>query len=228
MLKRFVFALLPSLQLLAGQAFGQTTPAQTAIACQIKDNVEDAECSNKLKGLFTRSGDRLTLKLDGGKSKTYVGNRAACEGENADVGKCLVFRIAGYYPQIQSYFIEKGLYECGAYLFVSRHTGSETVMFAMPVLSPNAKYLVSIDLSEACNRRYDIAIWSLQTDPPSLEFKYQAKQYENWEIKAWKSDTHINMKAWINGKTSYEQEAVLARKEAGWTLDLGKKTARPR
>ena len=49
--------------------------------------------------------------------------------------------------------------------------------------------LLSIDQSDACDRSYDIAIWSMQTDPPKLEFKYQAKQYENWEVKAWESDT---------------------------------------
>jgi hypothetical protein len=181
-----------------------------------------------LKGLFTRKGDTLTLKLDGGKSKTYVGNRAACNGESVDVSKCLVFVVLKYFPPTQSYLIERGLYECGAYLFVSRRTGSETVMYAIPVLSPNAKYLLSIDQSDACDRKYDIAIWSMQTDPPRLEFKYEAKQYENWEVAAWENDTRIKMKAFINGRTSYDQEAELVRKENGWTLDLGKKTDRPR
>jgi hypothetical protein len=93
-----------------------------------RDNVEDGACQNKLKGLFTRKGDTLTLKLDGGKSKAYVGNRAACDGENVDVSKCLVFVVLKYFPRTQSYLIGRIFYECGAYLFVSRRTGSETVM----------------------------------------------------------------------------------------------------
>jgi hypothetical protein len=68
----------------------------------------------------------------------------------------------------------------------------------------------------------------MQTDPPKLEFQYNAKQYENWEITAFESDTHLKMKAWINGKTSYDQEAELVRNESGWALHLGKKTDRPR
>jgi hypothetical protein len=133
--------------------------------------------------------------------------------------------VLKYFPRTQSYLIERGLYECGDYLFVSRRTGSETVMSAIPVLSPNAKYLVSIDQSD---RKYDIAIWSMESDPPRLEFKYQAKQYENWEVRAWENDTQIKMKAFINGKTSYDQEAELVRNESGWSLRLGKKTDRPR
>jgi hypothetical protein len=213
---------------LAVAAFGQTNPVQSPIICEIRNNVEDADCQNKLKDLFTRKGDMLTLKLEGGKSKTYVGNRAACDGKNANVEKCLVFAVLSYFPQTQSYLVERGYYECGAYLFVSRHTGSETVMYAIPVLSPNAKYLLSIDQSDACDRKYDVAIWSMETDPPRLEFKYLAKQYENWEVTAWKNDTHMKMKAFINGKTPYDQEAELVRNNSGWALQLGRKTDRPR
>lgn len=217
-------SLVPGLSLLASPLLGQTLPTQAPIVCNVKDHVEDAACRNQLKGLFARQGDTLTLKLDGGKSKTYVGNLAACDGENADVSKCLVFTVQRYFPQTQSYFVERGLYECGNFLLVSRHSGSETALPEIPVLSPNAKYLLSIDQSDACDRDYDIAIWSMQTDPPTLDFKYKAKQYENWEVKAWESDTQITMKAWVNGKTSYDQEAQLVRNERGWTLKLGRKT----
>jgi hypothetical protein len=101
-------------------------------------------------------------------------------------------------------------------------------MYSIPEFSPNAKYLLSIDQSDACERKYDIAIWSLETDPPKLQFKYQAKQYENWDVTAWENDTRIKMKASINGKTSYDQEAELVRGENGWRLNLGRKTDRPK
>ncbi|MBC9877438.1 hypothetical protein G8O24_08770 [Bradyrhizobium sp. INPA01-394B] len=215
---------------LTSSCLGQAAPAQSPIVCDFKDGlaVEDATCQAKLKGLFERKGDTLILNLDGGTSKAYIGNSAACDGENVDASKCLVFRMLRYFPQSQFYLVEKGLYECGDYLFVSRRTGRETVMSAMPVLSPNGRYLLSIDDSDACERKYDIAVWSMRTDPPELEFNYQAKQYENWELTTWKDDTHIRLKAWINGKTSYDQEAELVRGAEGWTLKLGKKTDRPR
>ncbi len=219
--------LLASLPLFVGPAFAQTNPDQAPIVCDIKNDVEDAACRTKLKGLFRRKGDTLTLALDGGKSKTYVGNLAACDGENIDTAKCRVFKVLRYFPRIQSFVVERANYECGDYLFVSRHTGSETVMFEIPVLSPDAKYLLSINQSDGCDSKYVIAIWSMQTDPPKLEFRYEAKQYESWEVTAWQDDTHIKMKAWINGKTSYDQEAELVRIESGWRLDLGKKTNRP-
>jgi hypothetical protein len=34
----------------------------------------------------------------------------------------------------------------------------------------------------------------MQTNPPKLEFKYEAKGYENWDVTAWEDDTHIKIK----------------------------------
>ena len=212
--------------LLASPAPAQEIPDKTPIVCEEKDKIEDTACRNKLKGLFTRNGDKLTLQLDGGKSKTYLGNRAACAADNVE--KCVVFKMMQYFPQTRSYLISKGYYEGADYLFVSRRTGSELAVSDILALSPNAKFLLSIDQNDAGERDYDIAVWSVNADPPRQEFKYKAKQYENWEIIAWKDETRISMKAWVNGTTSYDQEAELVRKEQGWTLVLGKKTDRPR
>jgi len=81
---RCVLVLFLGVPLLTNWALAQMEPAQSPIVCDSKDDVEDAACRNTLKGLFTRKGDELTLKLDGGRAKTYVGNRAACDGPNGD------------------------------------------------------------------------------------------------------------------------------------------------
>ena len=143
--------------------------------------------NNKVK-LFARKGDTLTLKLNGAKSKINVGNAAACDGENANVEKCVVFRMLRYFPPTQSYLVERARYEGGDHVFVSRRTGSETVMNAILVFSPNAKYLLAFDPDDTGDREYDIAIWFMQSDPLKLEFTYKANQYENWEVTAWADD----------------------------------------
>jgi len=101
-------------------------------------------------------------------------------------------------------------------------------MREIPLLSPNAKYLLSIDQNDACERKYDIAIWSLETDPPKLEFKYRAKQYESWELIAWEDDTHIKVKASFDANKPYDQEAVLSQTAGRWMLQLGSRTEHPR
>ena len=217
--------LFPCVLLSIGPALGQISVPQAAIVCESKDLIEEPACKTKLKGMFARDGDALTINLDGGKAKKYIGNRAACEADNVE--KCLVFRIERYFPQIRSYLITKGYYEGADYLLVSQRTGSETIVSDSLTLSPNAKFLIAIDQNDAGERDFDIAIWSMGSDPPKQEFKYKADRYENWEITAWKDDTNINVKAWVNDKTSFDQEAKLVRMDKGWTLVLGKKTDRP-
>lgn len=225
MLSRFRPLLLFCVPLSIGPALGQISAPQAAIACESKDLIEEPACKTKLKGMFARDGDTLTINLDGGKTKKYIGNRAACDADN--VAKCVVFRIERYFPQTRSYLITKGYYEGADYLLVSRRTGSEIAVSDILALSPNAKFLIAIDQNDAGERHFDIAIWSMDSDPPKQEFKYKAERYENWEVRAWKDETHINMKAWVNDKTSYDQEAELVRTDKGWTLVLGKKTDRP-
>jgi hypothetical protein len=215
-----------SVLLLTNAALSQSAQPKSVIVCKNQDNVEDAACQAELKGLFTRKGNKLTLHLDGGKSRTFVSNLAACK--DGDTENCVAFSVVRYFPQTQSYLVENGLYECGRYLFISRHTGSETIMSEIPVLSPNAKYLLLTDDSDACDRPYDIAIWSLQTDPPKLDYKYQTEAYENWELTAWEDDMHIKLKAFISSSSSqYDQEAELVRNAGKWTFQLGRKIDHP-
>ena len=62
----FALSLFPAIFFFTPPAPGQGNTPQAPIACEVKDNVEDGACQNKLKGLFTRRGHTLTLKLDGG------------------------------------------------------------------------------------------------------------------------------------------------------------------
>lgn len=218
MLSRFPPLLLIScVPLSIGPALGQVSAPQQAIVCETKELTVEPACKTKLKGMFARDGDKLTINLDGGKTKRYIGNRAACEADNVD--KCLVFRMERYFPKIRSYLITKGYYEGADYLLVSQRTGSETIVSDILTLSPNAKFLIAIDQNDAGERDFDIAVWSMDSDPPKQEFKYKAERYENWEVTAWNDDTNVNVKAWVNDKTSFDQEARLVRTDKG--LDIG-------
>lgn len=76
-----------------------TAGAETApVECTIKDAVEDAACRTRLKGLFARKAETLALMLEGGKSKAYRGNRAACDGDDSET--CVGCNLLRYFPAI--------------------------------------------------------------------------------------------------------------------------------
>ncbi len=210
--------------LLTGPCLGQAGYVPAPIVCENKDNIEEPACATKLKGMFERNGDKLTLKLFGGVPKRMLATMPRVRLQRREVRR---FRITRYFPQTRSFLVTKGYYEGADYLFVNQLTGSEIVVSDILAVSPKAKFLVAIDQNDAGERDFDIAVWSMESDPPNPEFKYKAKQYENWEIIGWQDDTRIAMKAWVNDTTSYDQEAELVRTGSGWTLVLGKKTDRP-
>jgi hypothetical protein len=215
---------------------GGSTNAATEALQQSHDEVvcDDAEghgessaCLERFKGLVERAADTLRLRLSNGQTKVYSGNSHACDEGQAE--KCVVYRLARFYPSLQSFLVSVSFYECGHYELVSRRTGSVIEISTIPRTSPGGKYLASTDDSDACDRKYDVAIWSTATDPPSLEMKYQPARYENWQITRWNGDDHLGLKASINAETNqYDQEAEAVRTADGWKLVLGKRIDKAR
>jgi hypothetical protein len=173
-----------------------------------------------------REGDVLRLNLENSKTKVYTGNAKACE---SGPDQCAVFLLAAFYPSLQSFLVLSASYECGDYELVSRRSGSIVKLSAAsrPELSPTGKYFVSVDQSDACDRPYDLAIWSTGTDPPVQEFKYQAKRYENWTVAGWVGDDRIKFRVFTNDREgAYDLDAETVRSEKGWKLVMGKKVKR--
>jgi hypothetical protein len=201
----------------------ENPPVQPTILCKADQNVESADCLQRLQGLVAREGDVLRLNLENGKIKTYTGNAKACE---SGPDQCAVFLLAAFYPSLQSFLVLSASYECGDYELVSRRSGSILKLSAAsrPELSPTGKYFVSVDQSDACDRPYDLAIWSTGADPPVQEFKYQAKRYENWTVAGWVGDDRIKLTVFVNDREgSFDQEAEAVRSEKGWKLVWGKR-----
>ncbi len=74
--------------------------------------------------------------------------------------------------------MESALYESGSYLLVRRQTRQQRDghVCNAGAVSNRRSVCQSIDQSDACDRKYDIAIWSMQTDPPDAGIcKYEAK-----------------------------------------------------
>jgi hypothetical protein len=189
-------------------------------------NVESADCLQRFEGLAAREGNVLRLNLENGKTKVYTGDANTCK---SGPDGCAVFKLAAFYPPLQSFLVLSASYECGHYELVSRRSGSVVKISdaTVPELSPNGKYLVSVDQSDACDRPYDLAIWSTSTDPPVQEFKYRAKRYENWSVASWPSDDRIKLMVFINDRDgSFDQDAEAIRSGKEWKIVTSRKVKR--
>jgi hypothetical protein len=107
-----------------GIAIAEDSPQFQPILCEPDQNdllVESVECLERFKKFVARDGDVLRLKLENGETKVYTGNRKDCEEGTGE--ECRVFRLIAFYPSLQSFLVERGLYECAYYELVSRRTG---------------------------------------------------------------------------------------------------------
>ncbi|HEY1545172.1 MAG TPA: hypothetical protein VGG01_22465 [Xanthobacteraceae bacterium] len=209
-------------------AGGQNVALREPIKCKVEKDREAADCLTRLKGLVTRSGDVLRLHLEGGRAKVYISARDACAQDQVD--KCVIHLLARFYPWPRPYFlVGTNYYECGHFDLVSRRGGSVVEMATVPELSPGGKYWVSVDQDDECDRKYDVAIWSTESDPPALEFKYTATQYENWTVAGWDGDDRIKFKVFVNASQgAYDQDAEVVRSATGWRIVLGQRVDSPR
>jgi hypothetical protein len=187
------------------------------------DKTETADCLQRFKELATRDGDTLQLNLANGKTKVYKNSNE----EGCDPFSCAAFHLVAFYPSLRSFLVQNISYECADNELVSLRSGSILKMAAtVPKLSPNGKYLVSVDDDEMCGRAYDLAIWSTSADPPALKLKHQAEdgRYENWTVLGWAGDDRIKLKVLVNNEKThefYDQDAEAVQSEKGWKLVWG-------
>ncbi|MCB8823161.1 hypothetical protein [Microvirga rosea] len=173
---------------------------------------EEADCLQQLKGIASRSGDQLRLKLGNGRTKVRQGNRKACEAGDAE--KCMSYELRAYHPTLHTYVLDLGAWEGRAAELVDANTGQSMLLDTLPHYSPSGRWLVSTNDSEM-SRDYDVAIWSTTAGLPKQELRYSAPEtefMEYWEFAGWDGDERIKFKVnFMSGgeTTAFETDAVL-------------------
>jgi len=82
-----------------------------------------------------RMGDTLVIKAKA-KDVLIVNN-------NSDTDEYAQYTYLGYNRDVDQYMVFGGFYEWHNYLLIDGKTGSQTVLWGKPVVSPNGKYIVS-------------------------------------------------------------------------------------
>jgi hypothetical protein len=224
--------------LLGGTAHAQQQEPAAEVHCesdQTKSNQDlirlERECLAQLNGMASRAGDNLRLTLADGRAKTFTDERQACERHKAD--KCMLHRLAAYYPTQKLFVIERAAYESSNVVVVSRRTGSITRMDVRPHLAPSGKRMVAAAAIEAWDVEKEIAIYSV-TDSPKLEWSYKAPDYEMWEFVSRDGDERVRLSVTLwtvdrsGARVLATQPAEVRRTILGWQLnkDISPDTSR--
>jgi hypothetical protein len=155
---------------------------------------DEKACLTQFADVAKRDTRVLTLKLKNGKTKV-ISDTKECD-DPAQEGACVKYRLEGYIGDRQ-FIVSVTPYECPYVLLVNRRTGEETTLGGWPELSPNRKRFVvtASFVAGECNPHYSIAIFSLGSDPPRLEWHFTAdSDYEDYASDGWDGENRVRMR----------------------------------
>jgi hypothetical protein len=176
---------------------------------------DEQACLKELAGVAKRDGGALTLKLTNGKTKT-VSDARECQDTDREAA-CVRYRLVGRIGEGQLILLVDP-YECPYLLLVNRQTGEETSLGGWPQLSPGGTRFVVADPRDAgnCGPEYAVAVFSLATDRPRLEWKFTPQGFESYDFGAWNGANRVQLRA--VGADGKQVAADLKLTAQGWQL----------
>jgi hypothetical protein len=167
-----------------------------------------------------RNGGVLTLKLNNGKTKV-ISDSKECEepSKPENEGRCVGHALVGYIEDRQ-FLVHVQPWECGYPLLVSRRTGEEMKLENWPNLSPSKKRFVVVTRFEECIIQHDVAIFSLASDPPRLEWTFTGDNNEDYDFDGWDGDNRVRLRATVRSVEGKLKEVATDLKltAQGWQI----------
>jgi hypothetical protein len=176
---------------------------------------DEQACLNQFADVAKRDGGDLTLKLKNGKTKVISDAKDCKDPDKEDA--CVTYRLKGYIGDRQ-FIVQVLPYECPFVLLVNRRTGAETTLGGWPELSPNKKrFVVTASFAAGeCSPDYGIAIFSLASDPPRLEWHFTPKSdAEDYMVDGWDGENRVLLRTYVDRKQAATDLKLTAQ---GWQL----------
>jgi len=166
---------------------GGNQPHEKAVVCDRFTSESETACLTQLTDIASRKDDLLQLKLQNGKTQTYKSDLKACR-DNV-VEKCVSHRLGGFFPTSQLILIHSAGYEgVGRTFLLSRRTGSELEIMGPPRFSATGIRFVSAGCDEMDATYCGLGIWSTESDPAKLEWRFNGV---GLNFKEWRGDDHV-------------------------------------
>lgn len=186
------------------------TPASTVLVEQEVHCDVEAKCLAKLRGIASRSGKTLNLKLDNRSTKSFL-DTASCEiaGDS-----CVQTSLVDYLPSQHLFVLSAQYYESFGSIMVSRRTGEVfRIEDAAPHFSPDAKRFLVVAVSEQDGVN-QIAIYSTSAFPPLLEWSHMPKSLSTmYGFVGWNGNDQIKLRT-----LNQNSEVDLGHTSSGWKL----------
>jgi len=201
----------------------QDTTPQTGLNARSKTDavrfVDSAESVDfrTANGKAARAGAELRIQL-------LCGGLAVFRDNTTPSPEFALWRYAGYLKSMRSHVVHRIPMEgSGAYLVVDDSTGDQTIVFGMPVASPDGKRFALTSMAGEAN--YDaglIEVWRMEGRKPEQEFSYDTGS-ESWEASdaVWRDSVTIDFlknSHSVAGDPYVQKPGRLTRTGTTWAL----------
>jgi hypothetical protein len=199
----------PNLSLSTGpQQQAAATPSEHAVFCD-----KEAKCLEQLHGLASRNGDVLSLRLEGGETKTYKDDSAAC---NHAGDSCSQTWLVGYLPVHQLFVLCNQGLQARHCSLISRRDGDAATLEAQPHFSPDGNRFLVIAADDS-NGRNDVIVFNSGSFPPLREWIYVPKQPRTtYAFLRWEGNNQVKLRESVD-KVDHTDIAV-SHTADGWKL----------
>lgn len=165
-----------------------------------------------------RDGEKLTLKLDGQKTRSY-------KNDNTDGESYRSYVYCGYIEKINYYVVKLTYFEGSDVIMVNAKTGKEFKIPARPCLSPDAKLFAAVS-TDAAYGFNGIQVWKAGKD--GLKKEWQKEGSTLYKFEGWDGPNSFRVSsAGKNGKTGETDDdvriyMVVKPGKKGWTMEAEK------
>jgi len=217
---RNVLVLVPIAIVISVSSVAAQNPNVTAASCNIADNPEtydrrdrEAACLREFGTRARRMGNVLSLKLDDGRTKIFR-NDPCPEEEDTENKKCVDYYLVGFHPVSRRYMVHASLYQGYECQLVSARTGNVTTLPNTPIFAPDGTTFF-VDWYDASHAQW-IAIGSVASDPPSLNWKTGPLPNQSWILLRWISNSQIALR---DATRTDNRGATIKRTNSVWALE---------
>jgi hypothetical protein len=199
----------------ASTASTPVSDSNTHMGAPAADDTMELAAFRTSEGKASRMGRELRIQLLSGRTAVF-------KDDTTPGMKFALPRYAGYLKAMCFHAIRILQYEgSGAYLIVDDSTGDSTIVFGMPVVSPDAKRFAWTSRAGEANYNSSlIEVWGMVGRKPRKEFSFESETWEPSDA-VWRDTSTIDFLE--NTHTSPElpyiqTPARLTRSGTTWTL----------
>jgi hypothetical protein len=179
------------------------------------------------RAIATRDGERLTLHLASGASKTLLDTNE-CGPDNLVYERCVHYHFLGHLQKQQFFLLSESFYEGANFVLIDEVTGELQRFGDLPRFSPTGNHVLILNDDDEGDGDDGIEIWRRHGHHLMREYAGSPAEsstggYTHYYLEQWPDEAHIDLRAetFVGGRQVPDITRVrLSLAFTGWKAEV--------